>query len=290
MRFGRGLLAAAGRAAVSPRRAMHVAAPLPSVAGRRRFYRVVGVEAAPLGFRVLLDGRVLKTPQRRPLVLPSEALALAVAAEWDAQTDPRRGIQPAAMPLTTLATTALDLVAADPKAVCRTCLGYLATDSALFLAPAEEPALLRRQEELLGPFVRWAEREFEIRLGVSRGSHRRIEHPKETVARLAGVVGGMDVLALACLQSATAESKSLLVALALLFRAADLEACLAAARLEEEFQIGLWGAVEGGHDLDRLNSAVALSGVDAFLRLLMDEKQHGQAADRWRQPAEKPMS
>ena len=34
-----------------------------------------------------LDGRTVKTPLRRRLVFESEPLAVAVAAEWDAQTD-----------------------------------------------------------------------------------------------------------------------------------------------------------------------------------------------------------
>ena len=277
----RRLLAARMSGLVS--RQVHIAAPQQSIAGRRRFFREVGVrQTAPGLFLVLLDGRALRTPGRRPLELPSEGLALAVAAEWDAQTDSRRGLQPATMPLTSLASTALDIVAADPEEARRSCLGYLGTDSALFFASAEESSLLRRQEELLPPFVRWAEQEFAVSLASSRGLHRRVEHPPETSRRLGEVLGRLDPFALACLRSATAETKSLLVGLALLFRGIDLDRCLAAARLEEEFQIGLWGLVEGGHDLDRLNCAVTLSSVDVFLRLLLDRDRLREAVDRWK--------
>ena len=55
--------------------------------------------------RVLLDGRPLRTPGQRALALPSAALAAAVAAEWRAQGET---IRPATMPLTRLASTALD--------------------------------------------------------------------------------------------------------------------------------------------------------------------------------------
>jgi chaperone required for assembly of F1-ATPase len=34
---------------------------------------------------VLLDGRLLKTPKRQPMVLPTPVLAHMVAAEWEAQ-------------------------------------------------------------------------------------------------------------------------------------------------------------------------------------------------------------
>lgn len=51
----------------------------------RRFYKKVGVQPSNVegspGFQITLDGRVLKTPARRTLVLSSRALALAIAAE-----------------------------------------------------------------------------------------------------------------------------------------------------------------------------------------------------------------
>lgn len=41
-----------------------------------------------------------------------------------------------------------------------------------------------------------------------------------------------------------------------------------ASRLEEEFQVEIWGVVEGGHDMDRLNNAVRLSSVGTYLSML----------------------
>jgi ATP synthase F1 complex assembly factor 2 len=35
-------------------------------------------------------------------------------------------------------------------------------------------------------------------------------------------------------------------------------------RLEEEFQLEVWGVVEGGHDMDRLNNSVNLSAVSIY--------------------------
>ena len=57
------------------------------------------------GYQVLLDHRVLRTPARHPLVVPSRALALAIAAEWEWQL---KRIQPFTMPLMSLAATAID--------------------------------------------------------------------------------------------------------------------------------------------------------------------------------------
>lgn len=41
-----------------------------------------------------------------------------------------------------------------------------------------------------------------------------------------------------------------------------------AARVEEEFQIDLWGMVEGGHDIDRADMRVRVSAAGMALRLL----------------------
>ena len=37
------------------------------------------------GYQVFLDHRVLRTPARQPVVLPTLSLATAVAAEWEMQ-------------------------------------------------------------------------------------------------------------------------------------------------------------------------------------------------------------
>ena len=42
------------------------------------------------GYQLMLDHRVLRTPGRHPLIVPSRALALAIAAEWEWQVGERR--------------------------------------------------------------------------------------------------------------------------------------------------------------------------------------------------------
>ena len=58
----------------------------------KRVYKVVETRPADGGWGVALDGRPVRTPARRELAVPSERLAAAIAAEWDAQhpDDPAR--------------------------------------------------------------------------------------------------------------------------------------------------------------------------------------------------------
>lgn len=61
--------------------------PLPTAAAPKRFYKKTSVLSCDGQYEVALDNRKLKTPSGSPFVLKSEPLALAVAAEWDAQKD-----------------------------------------------------------------------------------------------------------------------------------------------------------------------------------------------------------
>ena len=53
----------------------------------KRFYKTVSLEPVTGGHAIRLDGRAVKTPARAELVLPTPALAAAVAAEWRAQAE-----------------------------------------------------------------------------------------------------------------------------------------------------------------------------------------------------------
>ena len=48
----------------------------------KRFWKEVAVEREGGGWAIRLDGRPVRTPARAPLVVPTEALADAIAEEW----------------------------------------------------------------------------------------------------------------------------------------------------------------------------------------------------------------
>jgi len=118
----------------------------------KRFYRTVTVDGAAPAFRVLLDGRPIRTPAKRELAVPSKALAEAVAAEWEAQGE---RIDPASMPLTRLVNSAIDGVTGREAEVRADIAKYGASD--LLCYRAEGPAeLVRRQAEAWDPVLAWA--------------------------------------------------------------------------------------------------------------------------------------
>ena len=77
------------------------------------------------------------------------------------------------------------------------------------------------------------------------------------------------------------ECKSLVIALALVGRFINFQQAKVASRVEEEFQIDIWGVVEGGHDMDRLNNAVTCSAVDAFMNAYMPTKELEGVLKSW---------
>jgi chaperone required for assembly of F1-ATPase len=74
---------------------------------------------------------------------------------------------------------------------------------------------------------------------------------------------------LSLISSLLSHTPPLFVSLAYL-RYIDFEQAKEISRLEEEFQAEIWGTVEGGHDMDRLNNTVNLSSVDSFMTVYWD--------------------
>ena len=97
----------------------------------KRFYDSVAVVAADAGYGIALDGKPVRTPAKTALAVPTRALADAIAAEWRAQGGE---IDLAALPLTRLASTALDLVAPRRAEVAADVARYAGTDLVCYRA------------------------------------------------------------------------------------------------------------------------------------------------------------
>lgn len=202
----------------------------------KRAYKDVATAPADGGFAVLLDGRPVRTPGRRALVVPGAALAEAIAAEWRAQGE---RVEPHTMPLTRLASTALDLVAERRPAIVEEIAAYAATD--LVCYRAEAPAELRaRQDAAWQPLLDWAAERYGAALLATAGVVPRPQ-PAAALAALRRAVEAQDDLGLVALHAATAAAGSLIVGLALLEGRIDAAAAFDVSQLDETFQIEKWG-------------------------------------------------
>jgi chaperone required for assembly of F1-ATPase len=202
---------------------------------RKRFYKKA---AAGAGGQVLLDGKPVMTPARRPLAAPTRALAEAIAAEWEAQTEV---IDPARMPLTRLANAIIDAVAEKPGEVASEIEKYLGSD--LVCYRAETPAgLIEKQAQAWDPVLAWARSTLGARFVLGEG----VMHVAQSDAAIAAARAAIpaDAWRLGALGAITSLTGSALIALALAAGALDLEAAWAAAHVDEDWQMAQWGQDE----------------------------------------------
>lgn len=202
----------------------------------RRFYKQAGIAAEGGAFRVTLDGRGVKTQGGQPQLVPTAALAEALAGEWSAQGEE---IDPAAFVLRDLADLALDVIGPDRAGAIATLLRYAETDTLCYRADPDEP-LHARQQELWEPLLTAAEARYDIHFERISGVLHRPQ-PAETLKRLETVLAAKDDFALAALTTLTTLAASLTVGLAALEPRADVPALWQAAELEAEWQAQLWG-------------------------------------------------
>lgn len=199
----------------------------------KRFWQDVTVDA-DRGVR--LDGKPVRTPGRLPLVLPNMALAEAVADEWrsvEGEVDPR------AMPLTGLANAAIERIAADPALFAANLTAYAESDLLCYRADAP-PELTERQNVLWNPPLDWAERRYDVQFELASGVMHQPQ-PDATIERLAVAVAARDTFELAGLSPIVTITGSLVLGLAVIERAMDIEAVWSAANLDEDWQAEQWG-------------------------------------------------
>lgn len=202
----------------------------------KRLYAKAGVVAVPEGFAIALDDRPVKTPGRWPLVVPTVALADAIADEWRVQG---AQVRPETMPLMQLAATVLDHVALKRPEIETALLRYAESDALCYRA--EEPAeLVRLQAAVWDPLLAWLVETHEVRLDVASGI-LPVRQPAESVERLKRLVAEMDPWRLCAFQSAVASSGSFVIALALLDGRIDPDEAFHAAELDAGYQLDRWG-------------------------------------------------
>lgn len=202
----------------------------------KRFWRSVSVVSHDDGFGVMLDSAPLRTPERRDLVAPSQALARLIAAEWDAQGDV---IAPASMPMTRLANTAIDRVAAKRAEVAAYLAQYGETDLLCYRAEGP-PELAERQAAAWDPLLSWAETTFGARLVATEGVMPVTQSP-QALAALAGVLRAQSAFELTALHELVVLSGSLVLGLAAAHGHLPAEEVWARSRIDEDWQAEQWG-------------------------------------------------
>jgi chaperone required for assembly of F1-ATPase len=226
-----------------------------------KFYKTVDVAKDKGNFRILLDGKSVKTPQHAALAIPNREMAEAIAEEWRAQGNI---LDPATMPLTRLAFAAIDVAPTHRTRLQEEILAFGNAD--LICYRAESPAaLVARQSEAWDPLLDWTKDRFGTRPAVGAGIAFIAQSAALGVA-YAAAVARYDDFALVALHGAASLIGSLALALALAEHRLVAAEAFALSRLDEDFQAEVWGR-DAEAEARAARLADDLGAIERFLRL-----------------------
>lgn len=202
----------------------------------RRFYAEAAVVRADRGFRIELDGRAVKTPAGACLEAPVDGLAMAIAAEWQAQDET---IDPHTMPMMQLTCTALDRVAPHRRTVIAETVAYGGSDLLCYRSDGPDD-LVRLQAENWQSVLDWLAASKEARLAVTSGVVH-LQQPEDAMAALTRAVEALDDFPLTPLVRMTRVFGSLALALAVVDGRLAWQEGMRLALLDETYQSEKWG-------------------------------------------------
>jgi len=202
----------------------------------KRFWEQAHVVKAEGGFTVHLDKRPLKTPMKRPLIVPSEALAAEIAAEWQAIEG---RVDHATLPYTQFAHAGLDQAIDERVEIAAKTALYGETDLLCYRAEAPQELALR-QAEAWDPLLRWSANE----LGAPLKSTLGIVHlpqPEASLKALKAHVQPYQGFALKALYDWVTISGSLVLGLAVAKKRLTAAEGWRLSRVDENWQEEQWG-------------------------------------------------
>jgi chaperone required for assembly of F1-ATPase len=226
---------AAGQSPLDPQEAVrrHIRTPQ-----RKRFYTSPGVAEAEGGFSITLDGKPIRTPTGKPVVVPARVIADAIAAEWNAQGET---IDPLTMPLTRLANSVVEGVIDRVDEVADDAAKFLGSDL-LFYRAGHPETLVAREAQHWDPVLFWAADALGAHFVMAEGvMHVAQPEPAIKAARAAFPT---DPWSVAALHVVTTLTGSALLALALAHGVRDADQVWAAAHVDEDWNIEKWGVDE----------------------------------------------
>lgn len=209
----------------------------------KRFWQAATVVPAEAGFTVRLDGRPVRTPAKTALIVPTSAMAAAIAAEWDAQEGT---VRPETMPMTRMANSAIDKVAILHPQVVDEVAGFGGSDLLCYRAEGPDD-LIDRQRQGWDPLLDWAAVQLQAPLAQTEGI-MHVAQPSDSLERLGGLVAAHDPFRLTALHDLVAITGSLVLGLAIAQGRLTPDDAWTLARIDEDFQAEQWGIDEEAAD------------------------------------------
>ncbi|KCZ54666.1 hypothetical protein HY29_14025 [Hyphomonas beringensis] len=206
----------------------------------------------PGGWTVQLDERAIKTPARAAMLLPTEKLAKAVAAEWNAQEEQ---IDLLSMHLTRLANVAIDRTPEVRYEMADELARYCETDLICHIAEDDEE-LAEREEAHWAPIRAWAGQALDVILVPVEGIIASPQ-PDASLEAARTYALSLDDFALTGLVYAFGLYGSAVLAMAVLEGELSATDAFEISRIDEAWQASQWG------EDDEAKAATALRRIEA---------------------------
>lgn len=231
----------------------------------KRFYEKAEAYPVDAGYTVMLDGRGIKTPGKAEVIVPTLALAQAMAAEWSGQGDE---IDRETLALGGLAGAAIDNIQPRLAEAAAEISAYGGHD--LLCYRADRPrALVLRQAEKWQPLLDWAAGALKAPLNVTDGIVH-VGQPRGSLKALGGSVSSLDAYALSGLNRLVRLTGSLILGLAVLKQHIDADAAYEACQLDEHWQAEQWGTDDEAL-VRQINMRADITCAGRYLSLLQDQ-------------------
>lgn len=209
----------------------------------KRFFSEVSFDQVNGGYRVLLDGRAVKTPSKRDLLIPSLGIVQAVVEEWEAQV---QEINPQTMPLTQILNTKQDRVEKEREVMTQYIMRYFNSDLLCYRADFP-PALVELQNVIWQPWLEWFEKTYGSKLLVTNGL-QVLKQDSDIYNKVGSVINALDDFKFTIFQLVVSLSGSIVMGLAFIKGAVNPQEMLKVIYLEEQFKDGIYNAEKYGQD------------------------------------------
>jgi len=225
----------------------------------KRFWKNVHVASLEAGYFIKLDEKILKTPAKKQMLLPTETLAKKVASEWDQQVEE---IDPTTMPFTKSANAALDKVFEQSEEVI-SLLGEYGETDLLYYRADSPPELQKRQKLGWDPIIKWAENTFEVQINCGTGIVY-IPQNERLISETRKKINTLSIFELAAFYDMVSITGSLILGLAIINGRLSAEEAYQLSRIDEQWQLEQWGEDEEAQVASNLKKIAILHSEEFF--------------------------
>jgi chaperone required for assembly of F1-ATPase len=226
---------------------------------QKRFWKNAHVVSSETGYLIKLDDKILKTPAKKQMLLPTEALAKKVASEWGEQVEE---IDPTTMPFTKSSNAALDKVSEQFEEV-SSLLGEYGDTDLLYYRADSPPELQKRQKTGWDPIVNWAENTFKVQINCGTGIVY-IPQDAKLFSEINIKINSLSIFELTAFYDMVSITGSLILGLAIINGRLSAEEAYQLSRIDEQWQLEQWGEDEEAQVASNLKNMAILHSEEFF--------------------------